>query len=170
MHICFDTSLIYLLSTDFITVRQATGLDSLHLFIEYAQADDLVKHIKKIIQHLMVVFVNNESDLICDKVYAIVTLLASKLPSADIYLDVLLSKLDSKYLAAERNGMPGTVTVLAVMAFLAKLVETDPTMTDAQRKRVEVAIEKPYLKEYSVDGVAAHMERVRSNLSSNSNK
>lgn len=138
VHICFDTSLIYLLSTDFIAVRQATGLDSLHLFIEYAQADDLVKHIKKIIQHLMVVFVNNESDLICDKVYAIVTLLANKLPSADIYLDVLLSKLDSKYLAAERNGMPGTVTVLAVMAFLAKLLETDPSMTDAQRKRVHV--------------------------------
>ncbi|CAO3621574.1 unnamed protein product [Mucor hiemalis] len=149
VHICFDTSLVYLLSTDFITVRQVTGLDSLRLFIEYAQTDDLVKHIKKIIGHLTVVFLNNDNDLIHTKVYDIITLLARELPSHDIYLDVLLSKLDYKYLATERNGFPGTMTVLAVMSFLAKLLENNTT--DAQLKRVQIAIEKPYLKEYIVD-------------------
>lgn len=140
-------------STDFITVRQVTALDALGLFLEYAHADDLVQNIKKVIHYLMVVYINNADMLVRDKVLTIIELLALQLPSADIYLDVLLSRLENKYLTLEANG---SITVMVVMAFLSKYISVAAVDT-ASFKRIAVAIEKPYLNRY----IADHKETIQ---------
>lgn len=150
VHICFDKSLVHLLvgSTDFITVRQVTALDALRLFLEYAQANDLVKNIKKIIHYLMVVYINNQ-EVVREKVFDIIGLLSSQLPSANIYLDVLLSRLDQKYLVSETNGFTGSQTVMVVMVFLHRFISD--TKDKVSFERVLKAIEKPYLKQFIID-------------------
>jgi hypothetical protein len=164
VHICFDKSLFYLLdaSTDFITVKQSTALDSLKLFLEYAQADDIVKHIKKLIHHTMVVYMNHADPEIREKLYDIIHLLAVKLPSNDIYLDVLLSRLDQKYLATEKNGFPASKTVSAVMVFLNKFITASKTENRTQFNRLLITLEKPYLKQYMTQETIVDIEHITS--------
>lgn len=173
---CFDKSLIQLLDscTDFITVRQATGLDSLRLFLSYANENDLVKQIKRLLQALLAIYINKrEEPMIVEKLWDIVALLQDKLPSADIYLDVLISKLDNKYLVTETNGFPGSLTVLAVTTFLYHFISVAMTTTIAENdkavfNRALVAVDKPYLNQYIVEykDTIQQIEKIKSLLSS----
>lgn len=134
-------------STDFITVRQITALKALRLFLEYAQPDDLVRNTKKIIHYLMVVYMNKTEALVRNKVLSIIELLGLQLPSADIYLDVLLARLDNKNLTLEGNG---SVTVMVIVTFLNTFLSVG--LKDATLfKRVNTALERPYLKPYIAD-------------------
>lgn len=142
MHICFDKSLLDLLekSTDFITVRQETALDALHLFLEYSNPDDIVKNIKKILHYLMVVYVNKSE--VKERVFKVLERLGLVLPSADIALDVLFVRLDKASLTLEGNGAS---TVMVVMVFLNKLVGSQDT---SSLNRVDQVLKKPYLQAY----------------------
>lgn len=167
VHVCFDKSLLHLLeaSTDFITVRQMTALDALRLFLEYAQVNDLVKNIKKIMHYLMVVYINNDQDAaVREKVFEIIVLLASQLPSADICLDVLLSRLEQKYLVTETNGFSAAQTVWVVMVFLNQFIVA--TKHAVSPERVLNSIERPYLKPFIEDRpeTLQHMKDIRSLL------
>jgi hypothetical protein len=167
VHMCFDKSLIQLLTTELITVRQATGLDCLRLFLEYSDNEnDLLKNIKKLIHYLMVIYISNKGQtVITEKVLDIIHLLATKLPCA-VYLDVLLAKLESKYLVAETNGFPGSMTVLAVMTFLTQFIQVTKDKVDS--KRALGAIDKPYLNQYIMDNreTIQQIKMIKSLLSS----
>lgn len=128
-------------------MRQITALDALGLFLEYAHIDDLVKNIKKILHYLMIVYINKSDNLVRDRLLKIIEQLAIKLPSPDIYLDVLLSRLENKHLTLEGDG---STTVMVILTFLTNFISAAPKDT-ASLKRVVVAIDKPYLKEYIVD-------------------
>lgn len=146
---CYDRSVLYMLQgiTDFITVKQETGLDSLKLFLEYASADDLVKSIKKLVHYLFIAYANHTESTTEDKIYDIMDLILQQLPSPEIYLDALLPRLESKSLAAETNGYPGNVTARVVLAFLKHFVKT-VSVTDSIRKRILAFVDRPYLREY----------------------
>lgn len=142
-----------------------TALDALRLFLEYAQANDLVKNINKIMHYLMVVYINNDQDTaVREKVFEIIVLLASQLPSADIYLDVLLSRLEQKYLVTETNGFSAAQTVCVVMVFLNQFIVATKHAVSAER--VLNSIERPYLKPFIEDRpeTLQHIKDIRSLL------
>ncbi|KAL9550267.1 hypothetical protein PS6_005649 [Mucor atramentarius] len=149
VHMCYDHSVVYLLQgiTEFITVKQETGLDSLKLFLEYASVDDLVKSMKKLAHYLFIAYANHTEPTTEEKIYDILSLILKQLPSPEIYLDATLPRLDSKSLAAETNGYPGTVTARVVLAFLTHFVNT-VTITDSIRQRILAVINRSYLTEY----------------------
>lgn len=90
---------------------------------------------------------NKTEALVRNKVLSIIELMGLQLPSADIYLDVLLARLDNKNLTLEGNG---SVTVMVIMTFLNTFLSVGPK--DATLfKRVNTALERPYLKPYIVD-------------------
>ncbi|KAK4519466.1 uncharacterized protein ATC70_009702 [Mucor velutinosus] len=149
VHMCYDHSVSYMLQgiTDFITVKQEIGLDSLKLFLEYASSDDLVKSIKKLVHYLFIAYANHTESTTEDKIYETLNLILQRLPSPEIYLDALLPRLESKSLAAETNGYSGIITAGVVLAFLKHFVKT-VTVTDSIRKRILASIDRPYLGEY----------------------
>jgi hypothetical protein len=140
---------VYLLHgiTDFITVRQETGLDSLKLFLEYASVDDLVRSMKKLANYMFIAYANHTETTTEDKIYNILGLILTQLPSPEIYLDVLLPRLEIKALASETNGYPGRTTVNVVFAFLQYFIKT-VAVTESIQKRIITSIDKSYLTEY----------------------
>ncbi|KAI8638796.1 hypothetical protein BD408DRAFT_11120 [Parasitella parasitica] len=149
VHMCYDHSVLYLLQgiTDFIKVRQETGLDSLKLFLGYASADDLVRSMKKLVHYLFIAYANHTELSIEDKIHDILGLIITQLPSPEIYLDVLLPRLDIKSLAVEKNGYPGRITVNTVVAFLHHFIET-VSVTESIQKRIVTTIVKLNSTEY----------------------
>lgn len=161
VHICFDKSIVHLLeaSTDFIMKRQVTALDALGLFLEYAQPDDLVKNLKKIMHYLMIVYSHHqEEEEVKEKVFCIIQLLAHQLPSSDIYLDVSLAKLNHNDLMTEKNGLDANQTVLTVMVFLYQFLLIKP---DGTSERVLKAIERPGLKQFLGQESIHYMKEIR---------
>lgn len=146
---CYDHCVLYLLHgiTDFITVRQETGLDSLKLFLEYASVDDLVRSMKKLVHYMFIAYANHTETTTEDKIYDVLGLILAQLPSPEIYLDVLLPRLETKALASETNGYPGKTTVQVVLAFLQHFIQT-VAVTESIQKRITTSIGKSYLTEY----------------------
>ncbi|KAI7906992.1 armadillo-type protein [Cokeromyces recurvatus] len=159
VHMCFEHSLDYLLHsiTDFIKIRQETALDSLKLFLEYVALDDLVRRIKKIIHYLFIAYANQMEISTRDRILGIINLLLTQLPSPELYLDVLLLKLEKSYLAKESNGYPGNITIAVVMDFLEYLCnKPNMTLSESTQQRILNAINKPYLKEYAEEDKLAY--------------
>jgi hypothetical protein len=152
---CYDECLAHLLdgSSDFIVVKQLTGLESLTYFLKYASVDDLVRSIKKLLSHLIKVYVNGyHEQVIKDKVFAIISLLSSQFPTPDLYLDVLLAQLESSYLRFEKNGYPGAVTVMVVVTFLDQFIVSSLNAPQpAAIERIASVLKKPHLKDYLND-------------------
>ncbi|CEP07461.1 hypothetical protein [Parasitella parasitica] len=149
VHMCYDHCVLYLLHgiTDFIRVKQETGLDSLKLFLQYVSTDDLVKSMKKLTHYLFIAYAIHTESTTEDKIYDILSLINAQLPSPEIFLDALLPRLESKSLAAEKNGYPGCITVNVVVAFLHHFIKTI-IVTESIQKRIIITISKPYLIDY----------------------
>jgi hypothetical protein len=164
VHICFDKSLVDLVNgtTDFIPLKQNTALDSLFLFLEYAQGDDIVRRLSNIVSPLMIAYTNNTNTDMREKLFNIVSLLAKKLPSSDIYLDVLMTKLDKRKLTTESDD---ATRVLVTLVFLNKFISNSQLNT-LQSTRVSNALEKPYLKDYITNNkeIDAQVTSIRSIL------
>jgi hypothetical protein len=159
---CYDKSLLQLLeeSTDFIAVKQETGLNALKLFLSYASIDDLVKSTKRLVHYLFVLYANHRNE----KVFDIMTLLVSQLPSPEIYVEVLLPRLENKNLSVETSGFPGNVTVSVVVVFLEHLTRS-VTLTDPFKHRILAAIAKPHLNEYLDGNSLLLLQSIRDHLS-----
>ncbi|KAI8375074.1 hypothetical protein EDC96DRAFT_344673 [Choanephora cucurbitarum] len=150
VHMCYDKSVVYLIeqSTSFVQIRQETGLCSLKLLLEYAAVDDLVRSIKKLMQCLFQVFATAENQTdIQERVYAILTLLANRLPSPEILLEALTLKLDKKRLINEADGLPSDMTVRTAILFLERTL-TFINLSESETKRIVSILEKPYLKDH----------------------
>ncbi|KAI8075418.1 uncharacterized protein B0P05DRAFT_151970 [Gilbertella persicaria] len=161
VHMCYDKSVSQLMhsSTNFVKVRQETGLDSLKLFLEYASVDDLVRSIKRLTQCLFQVYATTEQASIKTRVYDILTLLLAHLPSPEICIEVLTLKLDRKRLAAETEGFPGNLVVTVTMAFLEHTLSSS-TMSESSKQRVISIMSKPYLTEYLDLEATQHYQQV----------
>lgn len=159
---CYNGSLLQLLeeSTDFIAIKQETALKALKLFLSYASIDDLVKSTKRLVHCLFLVYANHDNEMVLD----IMTLLVTELPSSEIYLEVLLPRLESKYLSAESNGFPGNMTVTVVMVFLEHLTRSVP-LTDSIKQRILAAIAKPHLNEYLDNTSLLQVQSIKNKLS-----
>ncbi|KAI8880561.1 hypothetical protein K501DRAFT_224544 [Backusella circina FSU 941] len=155
VHMCYEECLTHLLdgSTDFIVVKQLTGLESLMYFLKYSGVDDLVNSIKKLLSHLIKVYVNGyHEQVIKDKIFATISLLSSQLPTPDLYLDVLLPRLESSYLKFEKNGYPGAVTVMVVITFLDQFIVSSLTVLQpAVMERIAFVLKKTHMKDYLND-------------------
>jgi hypothetical protein len=158
---CYDKSLIQLLeeSTDFIAMKQDKGLNALKLFLSYASVDDLVKSTKRLVHYLFVVYANHHNE----KVFDLMDLLLTQLPSPEIYLEVLLPRLENKYLSAETNGFPGNVTASVVMVFLEHLTR-NVQLADPFKQRILTTIGKSHLNEYLDNNAVLLSQSIRDNI------
>ncbi|KAG0793123.1 hypothetical protein G6F16_005265 [Rhizopus arrhizus] len=149
VHICYDNSLNDLLekSTDFVASKQTTSLNALKLFLKYATVDDIIKSIKKLLNHLVFVY-NSPTNTAQSSVIDILTILSNVLQSMDVFLDVLLPKLDSKYLNAETSGFSINVTISTIICFLNHLLKITQTSAHSNL-RIKDALTK--IKKYPLD-------------------
>ena len=156
---CFDKSLVFILDecTELLQIRQMTGMETLRLFLALGQTDDIVKNIKKLIHQFILIYA--ASTEVQEKIHQVITLLTEKI-SADIYLDVLLSRLDHKLLMTERNGFPGNLTVSAIVAFLFHWIQV-ANLQPQQWTRVLDKLQKPYLKEYTTEPTMLSIEKIK---------
>lgn len=129
-------------------MRQDVSLKSLQVFLEMSKPDDLVKCIKKLVEYLFIAYANTENQ----KVLQCLEIIAKNLPSVDIYLEVLLARLDYKYLMNEKNGYQGAVTVAVVLAFLNHLIDRVP-LSELSQQKILNTIEKPYLLQFTTKAI-----------------
>lgn len=124
------------------------SLKSLQVFLEMSKPDDLVKCIKKLVEYLFIAYANTENQ----KVLQCLEIIAKNLPSVDIYLEVLLARLDYKYLMNEKNGCQGAVTVAVVLTFLNHLIDRVP-LSELSQQKILNTIEKPYLLQFTTKAI-----------------
>lgn len=129
-------------------MRQDVSLKSLQVFLEMSKPDDLVKCIKKLVEYLFIAYANTENQ----KVLQCLEIIAKNLPSVDIYLEVLLARLDYKYLMNEKNGCQGAVTVAVVLTFLNHLIDRVP-LSELSQQKILNTIEKPYLLQFTTKAI-----------------
>lgn len=124
-------------------MRQDISLESLELFLELSGPDDIVRSIKKLVHYLFIAYASTKNE----KVMTCLGSIIKKLPSADIYAEIVLPRLDYKYLINEKNGFEGSVTVPIILSFLNQLVNC-AVLSNLSRQKIAITIQKPYLNEY----------------------
>ncbi|KAI8381592.1 uncharacterized protein BYT42DRAFT_310597 [Radiomyces spectabilis] len=166
VHHCYDKALKELLqeSTEFILVKQKKALEVLRLFVEYATVDDIVRSLKKILNRLVMVYANGSSENILSvKIKEIAQTIAQKVPSPEIYIEVLLPRLEKLKLNSELKPEATVSAVVAILDFLIQDTKAD-SLGDVAKQRIMSTLSKNYIQAYLTTDAGvhdAHLESIR---------
>ncbi|CEG74291.1 hypothetical protein RMATCC62417_09528 [Rhizopus microsporus] len=80
-------------------------------------------------------------------VFEILSIISNRLHAIDIYLDILLPKLDPWYLDEEISSFPAEVVITTVITFLEYLI-TITEVSAHSTDRIKKALQRPHFENY----------------------
>ncbi|KAL0091771.1 armadillo-type protein [Phycomyces blakesleeanus] len=144
VHMAWEKTLKSLLHDiqHFIATRQITALSVLNLLVGFAAPKDVTRSLNRILHQLIVTYCTAPDSLTVE----VASVLATKVPLPDIYLDILLPHLQKGHWTAETGAYPTATVLTAVLALLDALLNTpEQNISIPAKDRIKSALSKDHI-------------------------